>query len=147
MNEEEISKYIMGTFEGVETAMDGDNIFFFFGPERMFPFATLSANDAYDQVSDLNRPGVFRLNMGVSKETFRTLFGTPKSASDTGESSGSEYDYKALNRLMPHPVYGQQYWVCVLKPSDTTFKESVHPLLAEAYEKDVRKHTKRADRS
>ena len=76
MNEEEISKYIVGTFEGVETATDGDNIFFFFGPERMFPFATLSANDAYDQVSDLNRPGVFRLNMSVSKETFRALFGT-----------------------------------------------------------------------
>ena len=109
MNEEEISKYIMGTFEGVETAMDGDNIFFFFGPERMFPFATLSANDAYDQVSDLNRPGVFRLNMGVSKETFRALFGTPKSAS--GENAGSEYDYKELNQLMPHPVYGRQYWV------------------------------------
>ena len=145
MNEEEISKYIVGTFEGVEIAMDGDNIFFFFGPERMFPFATLSANDAYDQVSDLNRPGVFRLNMGVSKETFRALFGTPKSALD--ENTGSEYDYKALNRLMPHPIYGRQYWVCILKPSDNTFKESVHPLLAEAYEKDVRKHTRRGDRS
>jgi hypothetical protein len=147
MNEEEISKYIVGTFEGVETAMDGDNVFFFFGPERMFPFATLSANDAYDQASDLNRPGVFRLNMGVSKETFRALFGTPGPASDTGEKADSEYDYKALNRLMPHPIYGRQYWVCILTPSDTTFQESVRPLLAEAYEKDVRKHTKRADRS
>lgn len=38
------------------------------------PFATLITNDAYDQHSDLNRQGVYRLNIGVSRATFQQLF-------------------------------------------------------------------------
>ncbi len=41
-------------------------------------------------------------------------------------------DYAALDRVMPHPVYAAQSWVCVLNPSPETF-EAIKPLLAEAY--------------
>jgi len=73
----------------------------------------------FDNASHLDRPGVFRLNIGVSKETYASLF--------PGES---DHDFTALDRLMPHPVYGPNHWVCVLNPSDSTF-DSLKPLLDE----------------
>ncbi|HUP27281.1 MAG TPA: DUF6194 family protein, partial [Chloroflexia bacterium] len=92
----------------------------------------------------------YRLNIGISKETFRSLFGVHPSrqtASEEGVAADKEYDFTALDRVMPHPIYSRQYWVCVLNPSDETFQQVVRPLLAEACERDVSKHKKRAVRS
>jgi len=72
---------------------------------------------------------VFRLNIGVSRETFRALFGHPPSGDRT---ESTDNDFAALDRLMPHPAYARQSCVCVLNPSPDTF-EAVKPLLAEAY--------------
>ncbi len=124
MNEDSILRAIAKTFDDVHVVEADGNFFFFRGPERMFPFVTLVTNDLYDSVSNLNRSGVFRLNIGVSKKTFRSLFG----------SSSSPFDLTALDRLMPHPVYAPQNWVCVLNPGDETFR-AIRPLLAEAYER------------
>ncbi len=141
MDEAAITTYITGTFAGVDVVVASGNSFFFHDPgkglpkDRRFPFATLVTNDAYDRFSDLNRPGVFRLNVGVGKQTFRSLFG-----------SAEGHDFTALDRIMPHPVYGKMYWVCVLSPSATTF-EAVKPLLAEAYERAARRHAKPAEES
>ncbi len=127
MQEAEISQYIIGTFPGVETAENLTYRFFFYGADRMLPFATLAAADNdYDRISNLDRPGVFRLNIGVSRATFRSLFGTD-------HADVSAYDYTALDRIMPHPDYAAQNWICVLSPTEATF-ERVRTLLAEAYE-------------
>jgi hypothetical protein len=136
MNETTITNYITDTFAGVETTDDFGYTFFFYGPDRMLPFATLAAADnPYDRVSNLDRPGVFRLNIGVSRQTFQSLFGTSK-------VDVSAYDFAALDTLMPHPEYAAQHFVCVLNPSDTTL-ETVRALLAEAYELAVRRHSRR----
>src|SRR5271156_5576764 len=143
MNEAEITRYISDTFSGVEVQVasreDGSpeiawgDTFFFYAPggdlpaDHKFPFATIVTKDygEFDCASNLNRPEVFRLNIGVSKQTFADLFGVAKPV---------DYDFTALDKLMPHPVYGKMYWVCVLNPSATTF-EAVRPVLAEAYER------------
>ena len=130
MDEAAVVKYIRETFAGVETSEAWGCTFFFYDSERKFPFATLANTDENDQFSDLNRPSVFRLNVGVSKATFQSLFG---SHSEDG------YDFTAFDRIMPHPVYGKMYWVCVLNPGAETFA-SVTPLLAEAYEQSVKRH-------
>ena len=52
---------------------------------------------------------------------------------DRAETDAVGYDFTALDRMMPHPVYGKMYWVCVLNPSIATF-ERVQSLLAEAYD-------------
>ena len=104
--------------------------------------------DTFDQFSNLNRPSVFRLNIGVGKQTFHTLFGEPtlppygSSKIESGNTS-SDYDFTALNQLLPHPVYGRMYWVCILNPSDETFETKVLPLLVEAHEMAVSKYKKR----
>jgi hypothetical protein len=141
MDETSIRQYITDTFAGVDVVEASGNWFFFYDPDHKFPFATLVTNDEYDQASNLNRPSVFRLNIGVSKQTYHSLFGSGTARSGEGGGAASGYDFTALDRIMPHPVYGKMHWVCVLNPGAETFK-AVQPLLAEAYDLAVRKRTR-----
>ncbi len=155
MNEVQISRYITETFEGVDFVVASGDSFFFYNPDsnvppdHRFPFVTLVTSDINDPFSNLNRPSVFRLNIGISKQTFRSLFGEPAlpSGRDSAAESGeSDYDFTALDQLMPHPVYGRMSWMCVLNPSDETFETKVRQLLAEAYDLAVSKYKRQAAR-
>ena len=157
VNEVEISRYITETFEGVDVVTDAGNSFFFYNPDsnvppdHRFPFVTLVTSDLYDQLSNLNRPSVFRLNIGIGKPTFRSLFGDPARSSgrdraEINDENANGYDFTALDQLMPHPVYGRMYWVCVLNPDQETFETKVRQLLAEAYDLAVSKYKRLADR-
>lgn len=127
MNEATTAQYISETFPEAETAGNFGYTFFFYRSERKLPFASLASSDNdYDRVSNLNRSGVFRLNLGVTKQSFYALFGSD--AIDL-----SSYDFTALDRIMPHPDCAAQHFICVLNPSETTF-EKLKALLAEAYE-------------
>jgi hypothetical protein len=148
VDEAQIVEYIATTFAGVDVAVGsqeagspevawGDTFFIYdpdhtLVPSRQFPFATIVTKDYgdFDNASNLNRSGVFRLNIGISKETYESLHGPD-----------GDYDFAALDRLMPHPVYGRNHWVCVLNPSESTF-ETVTPLLAEAYGIAVKRYTR-----
>src|SRR5437763_14498011 len=106
MDEASIFQYITDTFDGVETASAEGYTFFFYGPDRKLPFATLVTRDnEYDRASHLDRPSVFRLNIGVSKDTYRSLFGPqpPRPGADGVVDTG--HDFTALDQLLPHPVY------------------------------------------
>jgi hypothetical protein len=139
MDETTISRYILDTFDGVETVDNLGYTFFFYGPDRNLPFATIaSTGNPYERVSDLDRPGVFRLNIGVSRQAFQSLFGASK-------VDVSAYDFTALDVIMPHPDYSAQNYVCVLNPSETTF-EKVRSLLAEAYDLAVRRYARRQNK-
>ena len=136
MDAQSITDHIMNTFAGVETATTLGYTFFFYGPDRILPFTTIAtADNEGDRVSNLDRPGVFRLNIGVSKQTFQSLFGT-------GKVNVSAYDFTALDTIMPHPDYAAQSYLCVLNPSDTTFQK-LRPLLSEAYELAVKRASRR----
>ena len=139
MDEASITHYITDTFADVEIANNFGYTFFFYSTDHTLPFATLiSADYEYDRVSNLDRPGIFRLNIGVGKQTFQTLFGTTHI--DT-----AHYDYTALNTIMPHPEYAPQSFVCVLNPTGATL-QTVQQLLAEAYEIAVRRYQRRKAR-
>jgi hypothetical protein len=123
MTEDDITQHIIDSLGGGHFEVADDNTFFFHGADNKFPFATIvTKGNEFDSASNLDRPGVFRLNVGVGKETFRALF---------GEQEPAGPDFTALDKLMPHPVYAKMYWVCVLNPSDKTFA-TVKPLIAEA---------------
>lgn len=133
MSESAVIDYIMKTFPKVETTIAYGYNMFFYGSDRKLSFATTISSDYdYDHVSNLNRPGVFRLNIGVSKQTFQSLFGTAK-------VDVKNYDFTALDVIMPHPDYAQQHYICVLSPSEATF-EKIRLLLAEAYDIAARKY-------
>jgi len=134
MNESSVIDYITTTLPEVETTAAYGYNFFFYRSDRLLPFATLISSDQeYDRFSNLDRPGVFRLNIGVSRKTFQSLFGTEK-------VDLSNYDFTALDVIMPHPEYAQQHFICVLSPGDATF-DKVRLLLAEAYDMAVRRFT------
>lgn len=81
--------------------------FFFYGSDQVLPFVTIATSDnEHDNVSNLSRDGVFRVNIGVYKNTFNKLF----------EAPNTEWDYTALNRFMPHPHYAAQHFICILNP-------------------------------
>jgi len=136
MDESSIANYITQTFPGVETTTNFGYTFFFYGSDHTLPFATLASSDnEYEHLSNLDRPGVFRLNIGVSQQTFQSLFGTAK-------VDVSRYDFTVLDVVMPHPDYAPQHFICVLSPSDATF-ERIKAWLAEAYEIAVRRYARR----
>ena len=127
--------HIMQTFPVVETSEAYGYTFFFDGPDHRLPFATMSSSDnEHDRVSNLDRPGVYRLNIGVGKQTFQSLFGA--APVDVGG-----YDFTTLDTLMPHPEYAAQSFICVLSPTKATF-ERVRPLLVEAYAIAVQRHAR-----
>ena len=105
------------------TALGVGDTFFFYDPQgdtdprHRMPFATIVTKDygEFDNSSRLDRPDVFRLNIGVSRDTFRALFGYAPGEEHTESAA---YDFAALDSLMPHPVYAPQSFVCVLNPSE-----------------------------
>lgn len=152
MDKDAIVGYLMQTFEGVSIAEDSGSRFFSYDPnpeirlDGWLPFATLVVNDAYDQASQLDRPSIFRLNIGVSPATYREFFGAhPVTPGEVGIVD-TGHDFTALDQIMPHPVYASMSWVCVLNPSEETFK-TAQPLLEEAYRMAVRRHEVRVKRS
>lgn len=138
MDETTVTQTILDAFSGTRAATVWGDTFFYYNPDPARPdefyFATLkSADDEYDNASDLNRPGTFRLNIGIGKETFFSLFESRPARPGAEANFDAAWDFTAANRLMPHPIYGRQYWVCIVNPDAETFA-ALRPLLAEAYE-------------
>jgi len=131
-----IKSYITSTFEHVETAVNLGCTFFFFRDDHMNAFATIaSTGNVYEKISNLDRHGVYRLNIGVSMNTFQAMFGRDKIDTST-------YDFTALDSFMPHPDYSSQHFRCVLSPSEAAF-EKLCPLLAEAYDVAMKRYNRR----
>lgn len=147
MDDSLITRYISGRFAGIVPVAAWGETSFFYNPGRALPrgvyFATLKSKDGNnDRASDLDRPAVFRLNIGVSKDTYRSLFGPLPARPVAGGVVATGHDFSALDALLPHPVYGWMGWVSVLNPSEETFG-TVRPLLDEAYALAAAKFRKR----
>ena len=122
-----LTTYILDTYPETDLATIPGAWFFSLDPERHFPnFATIVTNDDHDEgsPSNLSRPGVFRLNFGVSRATFERLVG-----------ADAEPDCATIDRVFPHPVYARQLWISILNPSAASFESVVKPLLAEAHDR------------
>jgi hypothetical protein len=133
MDKSAVAEYITQTFPDVETTYAYGYDMFFYKSDRKLSFATLIDSDyEYDHVSNLDRPGVFRLNLGVSKQTFEALFGN-------AAINVADYDFTALDVIMPHPEYAAYHFICVLAPGEETFGR-IRPLLAEAHEIAARRY-------
>jgi hypothetical protein len=123
---DEITTWITTTCPDTVVAT-GLNATFFSLDESSWPnFTTIVTTDEHDMgsPSNLARPGVFRLNIGVGRATFQRLVG-----------SMTDPDDAELDRVIPHPVYAKQRWLAILNPSRRTFDEVVKPLIAEAHER------------
>ena len=128
MNQSEVELFVE-KLEDVQREENFGYIFYFVGEDHLVPFVSIAASDNdYDRVSNLNREGVFRINIGVSRETFKALVG----------NAPAEIDYTALNVFLPHPEYTKQNFICILNPSGAN-EETTKKLMIEAYDLAARK--------
>jgi Family of unknown function (DUF6194) len=100
-------------------------------PARQQPFATVVVHDVpgWDVESRLDRAGVFRVNVGVGAARYRELFGHAP-AEHAGHRDA--YDSAAEDLLIPHPVYGAQGWVAVVRPGPRT-DDLLRRLISDAH--------------
>jgi hypothetical protein len=122
MNQTQVETFI----ESLENVQQTENFgykFYFVGDDHMLPFTTIANTDNdYDSVSNLNRPGIFRINIGVSRATFDKLI--PKST--------DPIDYTTVNTFLPHPDYAKQNFICILNPTGDNI-EKTKQLIQEAH--------------
>jgi hypothetical protein len=150
MDASEMRRYISETFDGVDILENAGDTFFIYDPdrnlppERQLPFATIVTGDHYDSVSHLDRPGTYRINVGLTKATYTALLGVPPTQRDADGVLETDADYTAIDTVMPHPYYASQYWVSVINPEATL--DAVRAFLAEAHEFAARKYANRQAR-
>ena len=130
---------LLGTYPDTRLIEANGDVFAIHDPDHDFEerprqgWATVVNSDVNDSASDLNRRGVFRLNIGLPTARFRELF--PDAAA---------HDPTALDVLFPHPVYASYHWVSVINPDSTW--PLVRELLDEAHAFAARKHVNAARR-
>jgi len=151
MAPDEIAAYLMDTFDGLAPIDAWGETSFFYNPghvlKRGVYFATIkSKNGDNDRASDLDRDGVFRLNIGTPPVVYEDLFGPRPSRPTKGKavrlSGANPINFGELNKIMPHPVYAWMGWICVLNPRGEIWNLCT-PLLQAAYEKSVTSFAKR----
>jgi Family of unknown function (DUF6194) len=158
VTEAEIIEYVSGlpgvvTFTASEANSAPEvawgDTFFFYDPERnrpenqRLPFATIVVHDyaGWDVESELDRDGIFRVNIAVGRSEFEQLLGHPPAQH---AAHHDEFDYTATDVLIPHPTYAAQAWMSVLNPADRT-NTQLRQLLDEAHALAVRRHERRSN--
>ena len=137
MKLDEIALWIAENFYHVRPKSSWGETAFFVNPDGRLPsgsyFATIKEKDGdNDKASNLDRPGVFRLNFGPGRKAFESLFGVPPARPAKGGIISGMWDFTAADQLMPHPVYGWMSWMCILNPTRASF-DTVEPLLKLAH--------------
>jgi hypothetical protein len=125
---EAMIQLIRDAFPDVVIARIESAVFFSLDEKHWPNFATIVWTDEHDEgaPSNLARPSVYRVNVGVDRETFRRLVG-----------GMTDPDYAAFDRFIPHPVYSKQRWISVLSPSHETVREILMPLIAAGHDRLV----------
>lgn len=108
--------------------------FFYYAPTGKNPagqpYASIITKDYPDEpASGLDRPGTFRLNIGLPASA-----ATPTIAPDTDPSTPDAW--------FAHPVYGPAGWICVIDPAERTAQQALG-LLQEAHEAARARHQRR----
>lgn len=148
---EQVVLDFLASMPGLDTSSDAHARFFFYDPrrdtphDRRQPFATVVAADDYETVSNLSRPGVYRLNIGVSRATYRSLFGPEPAWGEGGGPVATGHDFSLLDTFLPHPIYAPLSWICILSPSEASWPRA-QEYVREAHALAARRHerTRRA---
>ena len=144
---ENISDYLLENFEGLRPKQSWGETSFFYNPDGSSPHGTYfftikEKNGDNDKASDLDRTGIYRLNFGISKNSFLSLFPEVPSRPAKGKIIVGNYDFTATNVLTPHPIYGWMPWLAILSPDEEQL-ERIKPFIQESYELAVAKFNKK----
>ena len=147
MEAEQILNWCLEHLEGTVLMNSWGETVVFYNPghvlKRGIYVLTIKEKDGKnDQASQLDRPGMYRVNLGPRKQTYVNLFGSVPKRPPKGGVVELEMDFAQTDILLPHPVYAWMGWVCTLNPSKHTFEE-LKPLILESYEFAKEKFAKR----
>lgn len=150
MKPDEILKYCLDYLEGSILVESWGEKGIFYNPghalKRGVYILTVKEKDGdHDKSSNLDRPGIYRVNLGVRKGTFIKLFGAVPKRPGAGGIVEMDHDFSVTDQILPHPVYAWMSWMCVLNPSEDTF-EALKPYIQEAYEYAKEKFAKRKEK-
>ncbi|VEP14263.1 conserved hypothetical protein [Hyella patelloides LEGE 07179] len=129
INQSTIETYLLKTYEHINPVNSWGERSYFVNPKMKLKrgsyFATVKSKDGEnDKASYLNRPGVFRLNIGLTPEKYEEMFGLrPLRPVKSGVVEGN-FDFQALNIFIPHPVYGWCGWIAINNPDEDNFEKS-----------------------
>lgn len=130
---------LVGGWDGVLTLAPGPgdgtpeiawgDLFFYYAPDGQVPqttqpFATVVTKDyPGDEACDLDREGVFRVNVHAGKSAVDAV---------SAECDLESVDLAALDQVVVHPVYGTMGWLAVVAPGPST-TERLTALLRAAH--------------
>ncbi|WP_435207188.1 DUF6194 family protein [Micromonospora sp. bgisy143] len=119
--------------------------FFHVGPDRRQPFATIVEHDVpgFDEAGQLDRPGVFRLNLELGRAEFEKKFGFAPAAF---EEHRDDFDYARLDTLTPHPDYALYGFASIVMPGPQMLPE-IDRLIAIAHRRAVDRHERATRRA
>jgi erythromycin esterase-like protein len=119
--------------------------FFYVGPDRRQPFATIVEHDVpgFDEASELDRSGVFRLNLDLGRAEFERLFGFPPK---NFEDHRDEFDFARLDTFVPHPAYALYGFGSIVMPGPQMLPE-IDRLLTSAHARAVDRHERASRRA
>ena len=149
-----ILRHARDALDGLDVLSTPGCEFLYHDPERSIPhdrrqpFATIVTDDtahgASDRASDLARRGLYRVNVGVERDTYRAMLGPEPGWGDPAKGGVIDGpDYARVDAWLPHPVYAPMHWMCIVSPSDASWPR-VRALLAEAHAKAKRSYRPRA---
>ncbi len=147
MKSDEILKYCLENLDGTVLVNSWGERGIFYNPNNILKrgvyILTVKEKDGEnDKSSNLDREGVYRINIGVKKKTFIDMFGEIPKRPSKGCIVNMEYDFTSINNIIPHPVYAWMSWICCLSPTEKTFNK-LKPLIQEAYEYAKEKYKKK----
>ncbi len=147
MTADEIINYCLENLKGVVLVNSWGERGIFYNPENKLKrgvyILTVKEKDGEnDSSSNLNREGIYRVNLGVRKQTFLNLFGHIPARPPKGGVVDMDFDFTETDKILPHPVYGWMSWLCCLNPSAET-SEELKPLIVEAHAYAKEKFEKR----
>ncbi|MFD6677876.1 DUF6194 family protein [Micromonospora parva] len=140
----DVEQVVASEEDGSPEAAWGDR-FFHVGADRRQPFATIVEHDVpgFDEAAQLDRPGVFRLNLDLGRAEFERLFGFPPKEF---EEHRHEFDFARLDTLAPHPGYALYGFASVVMPGPHLLPE-IDRLLAVAHRRAVDRHERATRRA
>jgi Family of unknown function (DUF6194) len=123
---DEMIRLITDAFPDAVIARIDGAVFFSLDGKHWPNFATIVWTDEHDEgtPSNLAREGVYRVNVGVDRQTFQRLVGGLENP-----------DHAAFDRLVPHPVYAKQRWISVVNPSHATVRDQLMPLITSGHDR------------
>ena len=147
MKSQEILNYCLENLDGTVLVNSWGEKGIFYNPDnklkRGIYILTIKEKDGEnDKSSKLDRENIYRVNLGVRKETFCSMFGSIPKRPAKGGIVDMDYDFTQTDKMIPHPVYAWMSWICSINPSKETFEE-LKPLIAEAYEYAKEKYQKK----